>query len=171
MVVLTVAARDSFMIAKRESARELSISGGKFVVAMTVAAFSLAVGLPRTEPWRLQSFPGLDFLTPLWYSFHSRLGVKVCCPGICLLKGRWGLFQASEYTSNFGFVFVIVHFRYCLFWFLLCILPMPPVFRHDRMEETSPRCFPKCVFQNCFWGRSFFLNAIEEGGFFPNAIS
>ena len=40
MVKLIVAARDSFMTSKRDSARDLSISGGKFEVTMAVAAFS-----------------------------------------------------------------------------------------------------------------------------------
>ena len=46
IVELTVAARESFMIVKRDSARAPSISGEKFVAAITVAAFPSAVGAP-----------------------------------------------------------------------------------------------------------------------------
>ena len=70
---LTVAARES-MIVKRDSARELSISSRKFVAAMAVAAFSSAVGPPRTGPWRLRSLLGLGSLLAL-LSDDGRLGV------------------------------------------------------------------------------------------------
>ena len=58
MMELTVAARDSFMIVKRA----LSISGGKFVVAMTVATLSSAMGAPSDRIMVSSKFSGLGEL-------------------------------------------------------------------------------------------------------------
>ena len=54
-----MAARESFMIVKRVSARGVSISGGKFEAAMAVGAFSVAVGAPSDRTIASSKFSGL----------------------------------------------------------------------------------------------------------------
>ena len=63
-----MAARDSFMTSKRDPARGLSISGGKFDVAMAVAAFSMdeEVDAPSDRVMASSKFLGFGEAPGIW---------------------------------------------------------------------------------------------------------